>query len=166
MNLIGREQAVQGVGPADQPFDPGDAARAIAQLGLVIEDQFFLLDRAAQIADQGQAGGAVGVLVGGVHDIAEAAALGDIHRHIGAAQQGFGVRAVVGIEGEADADPHIEGMPFQLEGGFQGGQELAGGPVRALRVGPRQQHGELVAAQPGHRIGGPQGGAQPLAHLA
>ncbi len=77
-------------------------------------------------------------------------ALGAVHGHIRAAGQAFGVVAIPGKECDPDAQGH-EG-PFTLE--HIGTRQLVDqGPYDGLALlhilAPREQHRELVTAEPG-----------------
>jgi hypothetical protein len=53
------------------------------------------------------------------------------------------------------------------DGQGQGGRDLAGDGSASVRVGqPRKQHGELVAAQPGHGVTAAHAAPQPGRGLA
>jgi len=54
------------VAPADERLDAGDGAVLDVHLGLVVQFELALVDRAAQGAEQAEPVGAVGVPLGGV----------------------------------------------------------------------------------------------------
>ena len=51
---IGVEQSLGGVLPADERLDAGDRASARVRFGLVVEDQFTVLQSVPELADQSQ----------------------------------------------------------------------------------------------------------------
>jgi len=96
----------------------------------------------------------VGVLRPRVDGVATAGALGRVHRDVGLAQQAGRVRSMHGIGCDADARSHEEHMPRQRERLAERMQERTRGLDRTGRIGGRQQHRKLVAAQTGHGVGG------------
>jgi hypothetical protein len=90
---------------------------------------------------------------------------GQIHGHVGVLKQLSSVAAVLRVDRDPDARVQVEGDPADAEGLLQRRTELVGhraGPVSGCS---RQQHRELVPAQPGDGVGFSEGPAQPLADL-
>ena len=76
-----------------------------------------------------------------------ALAFGDVHRHVGVAQQLLGVARMVGEYRDADADTHFDRNPARVDRRLQAVQQILRKRVdeRAL-ADVREDHGELVAA--------------------
>ena len=66
---------------------------------------------------------------------------------------------MVGTNRDPDTGRHLEGMLLAEEWALQRPQQAVGYPGGLRGVGPRQQNGELIAAQPRHHVGD----LQPLA---
>ena len=93
-------------------------------------------------------------------------ALGVVHRDVRAADQRADVRPVVGRQGDADARAELDGDAADLERALERVEQ----PERELGRGAAvrqvaQQHGELVAAEPGQGVAAAQRLAQPGGHL-
>ena len=67
---------------------------------------------------------------------------------------------------DSDAGRHLEGMLLAEERGLQRPQEAVSDPGGVRDVGPWQQNGELVAAQPGNHVANFQSLAEPRSDLA
>ena len=106
--LVRPEQPALGMLPADERLDASHAAVDHRRLRLVVDDDLAPVERVAQLADEREPLGRV--LVGGrVVDLeARAGVLGDVHRDLGALEQGIDVAAVVRVDGDADAHPDVE----------------------------------------------------------
>nr|WP_228430773.1 hypothetical protein [Baekduia soli] len=165
--LVGGQQAVDGVVPAHERLDAADVAGA--QLGLRLEEDLELAEvqAVAQLAGEAQARGRVALVALVVDLDAGAPALGHVHRDVGAAHERLDVGAVVGPGRDADAGLDAERDPLDLDGGG----ELDEQPPRQLHgmvggVGAPEDDGELVTAQPRDEVLGPDAAAQALGDLA
>jgi hypothetical protein len=73
---------------------------------------------------------------------------------------------MVGAGGHADAGTQVDGLVVQHQRGLEGRRHAFGHAQPVARVGGRQQHGELVAAEAGHEIALAHADLpQPLRHL-
>jgi hypothetical protein len=162
---IGRDEALLRVLPANQGLDPGHRSGAAIHLRLVVQRQLVVGDRSSQRAHQGEPFAAGLVLIGHVQGVPAAGLLGDVHGDVGLAQQRVGVATVLGEHRDpgAGADGHL--VPFEDQRRRERLDDLLGGQHRGPGVGVRQDQRELVAAQAGHRVGGPQRLAQPEGDL-
>ena len=139
--------------PAHQRLDADHALRGDVDLRLVVQDELAGADRGAQLAEQLQPLGGVRVAVRRVGLDAGARALGVVHRDVGALDQRVHVGPVLGAVGDPDAGVQHGRDAVEQERArdrvLQAAGELGGHPA----VGqPAQQHGELVAAEPGERV--------------
>ncbi len=108
-----------------------------------------------------QAGAGVAGLAGLVEDVAELAALGLVHRQVGALQQHRRAGAVRRRQGDPDAGVDVLRHPLEHEHLPQRGVHLTGDPAGSGPVGAGQQHPELVAAHPGQHPAAAQRLGQP-----
>jgi hypothetical protein len=153
--LPGRQQAALGVLPAHQRLRAAHPPAVEVDLGLVVQDELVAAEGPAQVAEQGQPAGRVHVEPRLVGDDAVLADLRLVHRDVGRAQHAALVAAVLGGEGQPDAGLDAQGHALDDERLVQLDQAALGERVRAggaVDVG--EQHGELVAAEPGHGVGG------------
>ena len=151
-NSAGGSRPRCGWRPADQRLDAEHPAGQVA-LGLVVQDQLALGDRPGQVGQQAQPLGAVpvqGTVVGADADVRALRLLG---RDVGVPQQG---RPVVGVQRvHRDTGPRIQDDVDAADP-----DRRAQRRAQCLRVQQRcldavdvgQQHGELVAAEPGHQV--------------
>ena len=159
--LVGRDQTQPGVGPADQRLGAGHASRLDLDLGLVVQHQLVAVDGMTQLADQRQPRRRVAVGVGRVHAVARTGPLGHVHGDVRMTHQEVGVTAVLRIHRDPDRGADVDGLALDHEGRVQRVQQLAGdvgGGVGGFHAA--EQECELVAAQPGHRVGAAQLAAQ------
>ncbi len=165
--LVRPDRAPHRMPPADQRLHPGGPAVPQVHLGLELQLKLAAVDAAAQVTEQRKAGGRVAVGVGNVSLHPAAALLRQVHRHIGVLHQQLEPGRVVRIEGKPDARLDLDRHALQADrlgdGGTQPGGDLAG---RAHLADWRQQHGELVAAEPRHYVTGPDAVRQPVRHRA
>ncbi|CAM5310249.1 hypothetical protein STANM309S_02206 [Streptomyces tanashiensis] len=163
--LVRRHLAALGVDPADERLQTGDLA-VEADLRLVVEFDLAGVEGAAEVTEEAEPVGRVGVALGLVDLDAGAVALGLVHGDVGPAQQALGVEGVVGEDGDAGAGLQDEGEPVEVERRGELGDEVAGDPLGAGGgVGRGQQDGELVAAEPGGLGAAGQGEAEPFGDL-
>jgi hypothetical protein len=85
--LIRRDQTMFGVLPAHQRLHPEDLPGVGADLGLVVQQQLLLLQGPAQLAEQGEAPGAVLVLFGVEQREPGMGLLGGVHGDVGPLQR-------------------------------------------------------------------------------
>ena len=104
-----RHHAQRRVVPADQRFDREDAPRAQVDLRLIVQDELATRDGVSQFLLQQEFLVDLGVQLGRVElEIVAADFLGAVHRRVGVGEQRLGVRAVVGIVGDAQAARHAK----------------------------------------------------------
>ena len=161
---VGVDQAVARMVPAQQRLDADDAAVVQAQLGLVVQHELVEVHGALQLTDHGEPVG-VEVVEGAVvaHD-AVGAGLGDVHRDLGALEQGVGGPAVVAHQHEADAGLARQRDARQVEvvaEPFPQLQEAGAGRLGGVDVG--EHDAELVAAEARDQVARPHGPGQPVA---
>ena len=118
--LVGLQQPVLGVLPAHERLGAGDVVPLERHLRLVVQDELVALDRAPQLAEEAQPGRRVRVALGRVGLDAALAALGVVHRDVGALHQRRHVGAVLGRERHAHAGVELDGDPAQGERQAQG----------------------------------------------
>jgi hypothetical protein len=150
--------------PADQRLGADDLAVGKRHDRLVQDGQLVRLECRAQLRLDLEP--AAHALVHARLEEGEAPLAGGfcrVHRHVGVAQQVAAVAALPG-QGDADARPHQHRGPVQVERLGEVGDDALGDPRGAVGVGALQQHRELVAAEPGRGVLGPQAGAQALRH--
>ena len=152
--------------PADQGLDAGHLGGTDVDLRLELERHLAVLDRAPQLSGQRELADAVGVGLGAVDDEAGLAALGRVHRDVGVLQELASGLAVVRVERDADADADLEDQAVDAERLGQRIDQALGHPARGREIGrARQQHRELVAAQPRHGVDPAQRPLQPRTDL-
>ena len=148
-----RQQAARRVLPAHERLHADHAARGQRDLGLVVQDELVLVEGPAQLGQQRQALGRVGVALEVVGLDPRAGLLGLVHGDVGAAQQRRDVVAVQGAQRDADARLEVDRDAAQLERPLQGAVQAGGHLGHDAAVGDvAQQHGELVAAQAGEQV--------------
>jgi hypothetical protein len=110
-----REKPANWMLPADQRFDLADVARFKVQFRLVVQHQLRSANRVTQFANCLEALACVAVARALVDRIARMSRLGLVHRDVGVLKQRLGVRAVLGVYGDADArdDPHVDPVHAQ-----------------------------------------------------
>ncbi len=125
------------------------------------------IDRRAQFRQQRQALLAHLVEDRVIHHRLVTAAFGCIHRHLGAAQQQFGIRAMRWITGDADSRTEVDGLFFQGKRNFERFEDTDCHSLRIIDVRIGQQDRKLVAAQARQLIPSiRQLQGQPLGHQA
>ena len=165
MNSSGRHRAADRVPPADQRLHPGRLPVRQEHLGLELQLELAPVDAAAQIPEQREPRRGIAVGIGDVPLHPAPAFLGQVHRHVGVLHQQLEAGRVVGVHRDADARLDLERHAFQPDRlghrGAQPGGDLAG---RADLPDRRQQHGELVAAEPRDHVARPDAVRQPVRH--
>ena len=162
-----RDQPPDRVVPAGQGLGPDDLARAEVEGRLVVEEQLPRLQGPPQVALELHPLDQLGVHLGVVALVAALAGrLGPVHGQVGVAQQLVGAVDVAVHPGDAHAAPDVQLAPVDLERLAQPFQHPVGhlDDVDVV-AGVLDQHGELVAAEPGHGVAGPHAGVQALGHL-
>ena len=155
--------------PADQRLEARDLAGAEADHRLVVEGELVAVERVAQLAFDLEPAHRAGPHLGVEEDAAGAAAfLGPVHRRVGVADQQLGAgRLLVVRAGDGDADRGGDEVldAVDREGLGEGGGDAVGDRDRLAFVGEAvDQDPELVAAEAGDDVAGPQVGAQPRRH--
>ncbi len=165
----GRQQdAVLGVAPAGQRLRAADAAIAQADLRLQEDLEVTLLQRDPELADRRQPDGRLLVGV----EVADPASggLGRSDRERCLAHQRARIVPGEAAGGDPDAGVHLHRVldPDGIDRHrlVELGQQAVGDPLSHLTVGVGQEHGELVATEPGQGLGRPQLGPQPAGDLA
>ena len=134
---------------------PATAAGGEVDLRLVEEPELVALERLAQVALERQA-----LQRAGVHrrraelEAVASQLLGAVHGDVGAGQQRLGVVAVGREEADADAGGDVEPLAVDLDRPGDG-RRASSRAVRAASAPSSdvgQQQGELVAADPRHRV--------------
>ncbi len=153
-----RHQPALRVAPAQQRLGASQTLAVAAELRLVIEDEFVLLEGVAQVAFQFQALQGAGVHVCLIElEVVLAALLGVVHRGVGVLHQLAQFAAVLRAQGDTDTGGDEELAVFQDERPHQVAKNLLGHIDRAVQRhfpgGPwLQQQGELVATHAGHGV--------------
>ncbi len=89
-------------------------------------------------------------------------ALGAAHGEIGLLQQLLGMAGLAVAGADADAGADVHGMPLQVVGAAERGQQATGQVVAGLAPATGQQQAELVAGQARNGVAGGDQAAQPL----
>ena len=154
--------------PTDQRLDRDHRAVVKPDLRLVVDDQLAAFQRLAQLGLEDQALEGARVHVGRVELVTAARMLlGPIERGIRIADQGLGVIAVVGIDGDAETGTKVQLLVIDLERRQEGVEDLLGdlgGVLGAVDAGQQEQ--EIIGAEPCHGIAPTHGADQTLADRA
>ena len=118
---VGVEQAAGGVVPAHQRLHAVHVAGGQVDLGLVVHDELVTGQCGPQLLHRLQPSGKVGFVSTAVDVMAVGGSLGLVHGDVGLAQQGVQVGAVVGEQGDPDADAAVQRDVLQGERLSQGG---------------------------------------------
>ncbi len=163
--LVRRDEAPVRVVPSQQRLHPDDAAVEERHLGLVVQGQLAVVDGLAQRGQQAQPVGRVTVAGRVVHLDLGVALLRLVHRHVSGTQQLLDVHAVLRGQRDAHAALQLQRDVTELERLLQRGQHPLG-DLAGVDPGqhPRQVEGELVAAEPGHRVVRAQHPTDPHGH--
>ena len=152
--------------PAGQRLDAHGLTPADAELRLVLEHDLAHLEAAPELAGEHQAVDGVVVAGRGVDLHRPLRLLGAVERHVGAAQELVGARAVLRVARHADARPHVDHDPVDRERVLERRDERVGD--RDARLGARgaaEQDRELVAAQAHQHVLLRQGRGQARRHV-
>ena len=154
--------------PADQGLDPHDATALELDHRLVVQPVLLVFDRALQVRLELQALER-GVVHRGLEDLVAALPpfLRHVHRDVGVAQQLLHIASTVAVRGrDADRRPHEHLLALEGERVLEHRHDAfgdVGGRHSLFAV--LEQHGELVAPEPGGGVRRPQARAQPLPDL-
>jgi len=103
------------------------------RLGLIVQNEFAVLDRLAQGRFELQPGRYLGIHLRGKETEGVASrVLGPVHRRVRVFHQGLGVRRILGVHRDADAGGHGHLVAFQVERRAQRTSNLVGDAGRAL----------------------------------
>ena len=150
-----RDHAALRVLPAHERLDARELARAHVDLRLVVQQQLAVADRARKLGEQRQARGVVMVELGRVDRVRRARVLGEVHRDVGALQQQVDVVSVSRIARDADARLDVQRQPVDEERLLERREDPLDHVLEDARrlADVRDEDAELVAAEPGHRVG-------------
>ncbi len=170
--LGGGEEDALGGAPAGLGGDGGDGAAGEVDDGLVEQGELAVAQGGAQ--PRGQLGAAhdVGLHLRGVQlDPVLAAGLGAVHREVGVAHEVGGADGGLG-EGDADGGGHPDLVGADPVGLGEGEAQPFGDLVHLVLPGaliagavPDDERGELVTAEPGGGVAGPDGVLEPPSGL-
>ena len=121
-------------------------------LGLEVQDELVVVERVAQLAQELEALGRVGVARGGVGLDVRSRALGLVHGHVGVAQERRDVLAVVGLQRDADRGAELDGDAADVERDGQRAVQARGHLADGAAMGHVGQDRELVAAEAGQDV--------------
>ena len=156
--LARRDQTARRMLPARERLDAGDRARADVELGLVVQHELAVANRARQLREQLEARRVVAVELLVVEGMRRSGLLGHVHRDIGALQEHVDVAAVRGEARHADAGLDVERQAIGLERQLERGEDAL---ERLVEIGRglgklADEDAELVAAQPRDRVAAAQ----------
>ena len=151
-NSCGPSEPALGVLPAHERLDADHAAAAERDLGLEVQDELVVVEGVAQLAQELEPLGRVGVARGRVGLDVRARALGLVHRHVGVAQERRDVLAVVGLQRDADRGAELDGDAADVEREGQGAVQARGHLADGAAVRHDGQDRELVAAEAGQDV--------------
>ena len=151
--LAGRDEAAVAE-PANERLVADRPAGPQVDHGLIVETEIAAGDAVGEVGPELELGDR-----GRLHrrledlDTALAAALGQVHRDVGVADEIVGGPVVGAGHGHADAGSDREPVAGDVERHAQGGQNPLGDPGRDQDIGAgRQGDDELVPAEPGRRV--------------
>ena len=155
-----RQQAALGVQPADQGLHAHDIARAHVDLGLVVQQEFALVQRLTDARHAFVVATQAAVLFD-VEDVIPVLAgqFGLVHRLVGLAQQLVGLDTIgLRVKRHAQAGRHPQHMAAGVKGLARGGQQPGQQRCGGCGIGQVAQDGdELVAAHARQRVALAQG---------
>ena len=153
----GTDDPHAGALPAHECLDPGDLAGPQVDLGLVVEPELVARERPPEVVVEGEPlGGAQSHAV--LEDLVAVLAppFRLVHRHVRVAQQVLAPRGTpvpTPPERDPDARRRVEVPPCNAHRRVEGGRDPGRHRPDLLRAGGvLQEHGELVAPEPGRRI--------------
>ncbi|HEY3726388.1 MAG TPA: hypothetical protein VGL51_04385 [Solirubrobacteraceae bacterium] len=131
-----------------------------------MEHQLVAVEPPPQLADQGQAAEVGLVRCRVVVGVRGVVALGLVHRHVGALDQQLGSVSVFGEHRHPDRALHGQRQRLDVDRTLQRGPDPLYQRRHVLWLGQvAEQQGELVAAQAGDRVRGPDGTTKPDSDL-
>jgi hypothetical protein len=153
--------------PPNQGLEAQDRAGPQIHLGLEVEEEFVVLHGFPQRCFHLQVVEVLLVHLRAVElVVVPPLALAAIHRGIGSLQEVLHGLPVRGKEGNANATGDAQGEPQVRDVLGQGQQQAVGDRVDVLwMLEALQQHDELIASQPGHRVCIANAGLKPLGHF-
>jgi hypothetical protein len=150
--------------PAHQRLDAADPPAGQRDDRLVQQLELVGVERAVQLRADLRLLQQIGVHRRGVVGVpALAVLLRGVQRDVGVAQQPFRVVARLGFR-HPDARLHHQAVAARGERVGEAGQQPLGHLDRGLRRRTGEEHGELVAAEAGHRVTRPYARGEPLGH--
>ena len=109
------QQTPHWMAPTDESLDAGHLVGLEVDLRLVMENQLIMGDALAQVEEQRELLRGL-LLLRCVDDgVPAAGPLGDVHRHVGPAQQLVGGAPVFGIHGDSHARRHVTDLAVEDE---------------------------------------------------
>ena len=152
--------------PAHERLVAHGAAGVEGDLGLEVEDELALVDRALQLGEHDQPLGAAPVALAAVTRRRAGTGLGLVHRHVGVTQQTLDVVGVHRADRDADAAAYRDAQPLEQEGLVQRAEQGVGDHLGVGRgIDPGEQDAEFVAAEPGDKVFPAHLIGQPLGNL-
>ena len=153
--------------PAHERLDAGQLARLERELGLVVEHELVVADRARQLREQRQPRRVVAVELRCVERVRHAGLLGEVHGDVGALEQEIDVAAVRGEARDADAGLDVKRQAVDLERLLEGGEDAL---ERLFEVDVRgrelaHEDAELVTAEAGDGVAAAQDRFEPPGEL-
>ena len=165
--VVRRQQSVNRMPPANQRLDLQGLAVDGADDRLIVKHELELVDRVAELADQGHALAVLApFLIDGVDAEAAACPLGGVHGDVGAADQGRRIVGMLREGGDPDAHGGRDRLAVDDERLIHRIEDFFRDQDRARHVGRAPGHnGKLIAAITGHRVRLAQHAAHPFRHL-
>ena len=151
--------------PAQQRFDAEDLFGAQVHNRLVVQHELLPVDRVTKRGGQRQPLFGAAIAIGGVDRVPRAVALRHVHRDVGLLEQLVDRGGVRREARDPDASVDDQRAIAEEKRLLEILEDLARGQLRTRDVRDRQQHGELVAAEPRHGVGLPQCPPQSSGHL-
>ena len=142
--------------PANECLDAADVASGQIDFGLVVQDERVGGQGDPKLLQGAQSGVDVGVVGAGVDVVSVSGGLGLVHGDVGPTQQSAQILAVVGEQGDADADVALQGDALQGERLGHHRAQLFGDFDGQVVVGVLEEDRELIPAQAGQQVTGPQ----------
>ncbi len=162
----GPQQTQRRMVPANERLDAHELAVAHVHLRLIVQDELVALDRlgAGRPRSSSRSRDRL-VHVWAVETVdVEPVVLGRVHRRVGVLDELVLGAAVVRVRGDAHARAHVQLVAVDVEAAAQRLEDALGQHADVVPVGHPRDHGELVAALPGHGVLVTQEVAKPLGH--